>query len=359
MTSKEISVSQSVADTDADVAVPGYWYTAPNIFNQEREKIWYKSWLFAGRLEKLANPGDYITCKIGDEPIFVIRTHSGKLQAMYNVCPHRGMRIVEGQGNCKHLLCPYHHWTYSLDGQLQGVPYAQECFPGLDKSSIALTKVQVDTWGGFIFVNLDPEAGPLRDYLAGVPEHMQQYSQPWEEMRATHGATFEVPFNWKILLENYIDAYHIPMVHSPTLGGRFEMPGFVGGCMSGMHTLQYYDYLVPRERTYISWIFPNTTILTLDEYVLVWQVNPVNPEFTVIEKFLLQTPAQIEKFPMKSEEIISKQFRMVFEEDIPFCRTLQEQVKSRAYNGKQKLAKGPEDGVLYFRKALLQVMKNS
>lgn len=350
-----ISTIQSLDAAATEVGLPGYWYTDPEIFAQERQKIWYKTWQFVGRSEQLAKPGDYLTCKIGDEPILVMRAHSGKLQAMYNVCAHRGMRIVEGKGNCKHLRCPYHHWIYNLDGQLQAVPYP-ECFPGLDKSAIALPKVQVDTWGGFVFVNLDPEAGSLRDYLAGVPQHLEQYSGSWEAMRVAHRATFEVRFNWKILLENYIDAYHLPMVHGKTVGDRFEMPGFIGGEMSYLHVLQHYDYIEPRERTYIGWIFPNVPILTLDEYVLVWQVNPINPEFTIIEKYLCQTPEQMEKFPLKNEEELGKQFRNVFEEDIPFCQMLQEQVKSSSYPANQHLAKGLEDGVLYFRKALMMAM---
>lgn len=351
-----ISTSQNLDAKAKEVVVPGYWYTDPKIFAQERERIWYKTWQFVGRQEQLANPGDYFSCTIADEPILVTHTPSGKLQAMYNVCPHRGMRVVEGQGNCKRLLCPYHHWTYDLEGQLQSVAYP-ECFPGLDKSSIALPKVQVDTWGGFIFVNLDPEAESLKDYLAGLPEHMEQYSHPWQALRVAHRATYKVPFNWKILLENYIDAYHIPMLHGQTLASEVNLPGFVRTSMSGLHVLQEYDYEVPIERTYIGWVFPNMPILTLDKYALVWQVNPVNPEFTIIEKFLCQSPEQMEKFPLKTDEQTPMRFATVFEEDIPICTALQQQVKSRAYKAAQPLAQGPEDGILYFRKALMTVME--
>jgi phenylpropionate dioxygenase-like ring-hydroxylating dioxygenase large terminal subunit len=347
--------SQSVEAKAELLEVPGYYYSDPKIFDQERERIWYKSWLFVGREEQLANPGDYLSYKIGDEPIFIVRTPSGKLQAMYNVCRHRGMRIVEGQGNCKQLRCPYHHWTYNLEGQLQGVSYP-ELFPGLDKSAIALPKVQVDTWGGFIFVNLDPEAESLRDYLAGVPDHLEQYGQPWQPMRAVIRATFEVPYNWKILVENYLDSYHIPMVHPQTLGSHYNFPHFVRPSMSGLHVLEDYDYVGARSLAYMAIVFPNMTIITHDEYAAVWQIHSVKPELTIIEKFLIQTPEQMEKCPLTSDETLSQRFRRIFEEDIPVCSVLQQQVKSRSYNPTQTLALGIEDGMNYFRKAFMKAM---
>ncbi len=356
MTNQMIGTSLNLDAEVAELAVPGYWFTDPKIFAQERERIWYKNWQFVGREEQLANPGDYLSCTIGDEPILLTRTSSGKLRAMYNVCPHRGMRIVEGQGNCKRLQCPYHGWIYNLEGQLQAVTYP-ESFPDLDKSAIALPKVQVDSWCGFIFVNLDPEARPLSEFLAGVPQHLEQYSQPWEALRIANKLTYQVPYNWKILLENYIDVYHIPMVHPQTIAPDVQLPGFVSSSLSGIHLLQKYDYSVPTEPTYIAWLFPNTTILTLENFVLVWQVNPINPELTIIEKFFCQSPEQMEKFPLKIERETPLQFAKVFDEDTYVNTIMQQQVKSRAYKPIQPLAQGTEYGIFYFRKTLIEAMK--
>ncbi|HEY9848997.1 MAG TPA: aromatic ring-hydroxylating dioxygenase subunit alpha [Leptolyngbyaceae cyanobacterium] len=338
--------------------LPGHCYTDPQFFIEEREKIWYKSWLFVGRQEDLVNPGDYLSCKVGDEPIIVTRTNSGKLQAMYNVCVHRGMRLLEGQGNCKHIICPYHHWSYNLEGKLEGVVYPQ-CFPNLDKTAIALPQVQVDTWGGFVFVNLDPEAPSLKDYLAGVPQHLERYSHSWQGLRIAHRATYEIAANWKILMENYIDAYHIPMVHGPTLAADFDLPGFIKGSMTGLHIIQEYEYKVPKEPTYIGYIFPSMPIITLERNIVVWQFNPINPGLTVIEKFLYQSPEQMEKFPLKTDGKKPLKFAEVFAEDIPINLMLQEQVKSRAYPVKQPLAQGPEDGIAYIRKAVKKLMQIS
>lgn len=160
----------SQRDTALVVAsgLPQHYYSDPNILQQELQHVWGKTWQLVGRVEDLSKPGDYLTCLLGQEPILVVRTPKGNLRAMHNICQHRGAQMLTGRGKCKFLRCPYHAWTYDLDGNLLGVSQ-QHLFPTLDKSTMRLCDARVDTWGGFIFVNPHSVGETLKEYLADFP----------------------------------------------------------------------------------------------------------------------------------------------------------------------------------------------
>ena len=209
-------------------SLPTSFYLSPETFALEKERIFCRQWFCCGREEQVASPGSFLVLDVAGESILLVRNHAGELKAHYNVCRHRGTQLCSTHsGSSEHgvtlnggvtsagIRCPYHFWTYDLDGNLTGAPHlSQE--PGFLKSDFSLYPVGVATWGGFIFLHLTPaEAGPpehsLSDQLGPAPLRVQRY--PLAELRSAYCVTYEVAANWKLILENYNECYHCGGVH--------------------------------------------------------------------------------------------------------------------------------------------------
>ncbi len=192
--------------------LPPACYTDPAFFEFEKEAIFTKEWLCVGRQEWIEKPGDFFTATHMGEPIVVVKGRDGVVRAMSTVCQHRAMLVAEGHGNTRAFLCPYHHWAYSLDGQLIGAP-AMEKACGFDKTKINLPQFKVENWQGFIFINFDPDAAPLAPRLAKVTEVLENY----DLARADTSMEIEettFPWNWKVMFENNNDGYHANRLHA-------------------------------------------------------------------------------------------------------------------------------------------------
>lgn len=210
-------------------SLPSEYYLSPEIFAREKERIFCREWFCAGREEELPEPGSYLAFDVAGESLLVVRAKEGALGAFYNVCRHRGSRLCspdrahpadcgspEPSGRfAGSIRCPYHSWTYGLDGALLGAPHL-----GKDGSfrpgDFGLHPVGVDTWGGFVFVHLTPGVGSrrgrtLRDQLGRVPERFRRY--PLAALRTVRRIVYEVRANWKVLAENYNECYHCGPVH--------------------------------------------------------------------------------------------------------------------------------------------------
>jgi glycine betaine catabolism A len=192
------------------------YYLSDKVFRLEQERIFYREWFCAGREEDLARPGDYRVLDVAGESILVVRNREGRLVAHYNVCRHRGSRLVaEGcQGSLGATIrCPYHSWTYTLDGELRTAPFLEESGE-FTKRDLRLFPVAVESWGGFYFLGLTPgdrPEYPLRDQLGPVPDRLCRY--PLEQLQSGHRISYEVRANWKVVLENYNECYHCGPVH--------------------------------------------------------------------------------------------------------------------------------------------------
>lgn len=147
-------------------------------------------------------------------PVIILRDLKGTLRAFANSCRHRGSELLEGSGNCKLISCPYHSWTYELDGKLRGAPEMDKTL-NFDKAQYGLIPIKLDTWGGFIFVNFDHNAGPLKEFLGGLPEKLAPYRL--ENMALARRKVFDMDCNWKLFVENAKEAYHIATVHRATI----------------------------------------------------------------------------------------------------------------------------------------------
>jgi nitrite reductase/ring-hydroxylating ferredoxin subunit len=206
------SLSSSVLAVDEAEMLPPACYTDQAFYEFEKDALFAKEWLCVGRQEWVAKPGDYFTATHMGEPIVVARGRDGVVRAMSSVCQHRAMLVAEGHGNTHGFVCPYHHWSYSLDGQLVGAPaMSRAC--NFDKSQIKLPNFRVEIWLGFIFINFDPGAAPLAPRLEKVTEVLRNYDLGSADT-SMDIVENTFPWNWKVMFENNNDGYHANRLHA-------------------------------------------------------------------------------------------------------------------------------------------------
>jgi choline monooxygenase len=188
------------------------FYTAANWLELERREIFRKEWICTGRADELPFPGDYRACEIDGAPIIVLRRTHGRLAAMSSVCLHRMALVTEGSGNAKRFTCPYHGWTYDLEGRLTSAPRMPDSF---DRSSRRLQELRLEEWNGFVYVNLDLTAEPLSNRLKPLAIDLSPYHI--ERMRTIKHQRHIWRTNWKVLVENFLEPYHLNVTHAATL----------------------------------------------------------------------------------------------------------------------------------------------
>ena len=199
------------------------FYTDPGIYQEMREKIFFKSWHYVCHETRVPEPGDYCAFELLDQDLFVIRGRDGRIRCFYNVCQHRGHTLVQDSGRTKTLVCPYHAWTYELTGKLRGAPNSQKV-PGFDKSKICLTEVKLDIWLGFCFVNLDPDASSVDDTFPGVKEAVKALCPDIKEKVFAYEHSAPEYCNWLVAIENYNECYHCGHCHKAFASGVID-PG--------------------------------------------------------------------------------------------------------------------------------------
>ncbi|MFT5112762.1 MAG: choline monooxygenase [Parasphingorhabdus sp.] len=206
---------RNMADLDFSVArsAPPSMYHHPDLLPIEVKNIFKKEWICVGRSEEIQQAGDFLTYEIIDQPIFVIRQSDGSIEAFANVCAHRCAKLLHGKGRSDRIRCPYHSWTYALDGKLIAAPYMDET-ANFNKSDYRLAAIRSEIWEGFIYVTLNDELAPVADRLQGLHKIVAQYQM------ADYEPVFEGEevwnTNWKCLVENFMDAMHIHRVHKET-----------------------------------------------------------------------------------------------------------------------------------------------
>ncbi|MDQ3857987.1 MAG: aromatic ring-hydroxylating dioxygenase subunit alpha [Actinomycetota bacterium] len=192
--------------------LPADWYSDPGVWALEKERIFRRAWQYAGHLGEVERPGDFFTCLAGHVPVVVTRDEGGELRAFVNVCRHRAHVVAEGAGHRASLQCPYHAWTYGLDGALRAAPRSDR-EPGFDRSRFSLLPVQVDVWGPFVFVNADLQAPPLAEFLGDLPALVERSGLEIESLAFRMRNEFEIAANWKVVVENFLECYHCPVAH--------------------------------------------------------------------------------------------------------------------------------------------------
>lgn len=194
-------------------------YLSRDFLELENERLWPKVWQIACRLEEIPKVGDFVTYEIADESIIVIRTATDKIKSFYNVCQHRGRRLKDpaSSGNTSTLYCKYHGWSWNIDGSVERIldPQDWQDCPYFREDGLRLKETLVDTWGGWVFINMNPDAEPLQDHLHPVPDFVDPYE--FHKMRMRWYKTTVFPCNWKVALEAFIEGYHVGATHPQLL----------------------------------------------------------------------------------------------------------------------------------------------
>jgi len=219
-------------------AMPKSVYTSEVFLKAEIDHIFKQDWYCAGRADSLKNPGDYLTLELAAQPIMVLRDAKGALRAQSNVCRHRMSTLLSGRGNTKSIVCPYHAWTYGLDGQLRGAP-AMEKNSGFSRANHRLPAVRCEEWLGWIMINLNPDAPKVADQLAGVEAFVDDFAM--QDYTETFFETHVWDTNWKVLAENFMESYHLPVCHAGTIGGLSRLDEMI--CPPGLPAFNYHTIL--------------------------------------------------------------------------------------------------------------------
>lgn len=273
-------------------AMPTEVYTSPDFVAAELEHIFSKDWYCVGRADALSTAGDYISAELAGQPIVVLRDREGTLRAMSNVCLHRMSTLLHGRGNAKTIVCPYHAWTYNLDGKLRGAP-AMTQNEGFCKDQYKLPQVRCEEWLGWVFVCVDPDAASVADQLSEVADmiagyDMANYSESFYEEHVWDT-------NWKVLAENFMESYHLPVCHAGTIGGLSKLEDMI--CPPGRPAFNYHTILKEeslriamahptkngrlkgeeRRTTYLLALYPSLMITLTPGYFWYISLHPKGP----------------------------------------------------------------------------------
>lgn len=266
-------------------------YTNPLWADFERDAIFKRSWQWVCYGEKLREPGAFVATEVADQPICIVRDRQGVLRAFYNVCKHRAHQLLRGEGKTRRLVCPYHAWTYELDGQLLGAPNTDN-LKEFDVSGICLDQVQVEEFCGFVFVNLDPDAPPLSRQSGDLGSEILHWAPDVERLTFAHRLTYDIQSNWKNVVDNFLECYHCPVAHKDfcTLVDmstyRVTTHGIYSSHMAEAGKTANAAYSVDAATVKdhaVWWLWPNTCLMRYPGRgnMIVMHIIPVGPERTL------------------------------------------------------------------------------
>jgi Rieske 2Fe-2S family protein len=355
MQAKVIPAFRKTAETVADGAktLPQCYFVSPELFETELEKIFARHWVLVGHQSEMATAGDYFVREVAGESLIIARNKSGEIRAFYNVCRHRGTRLCEEeQGHGAAIQCPYHAWTYGLDGRLIGAPHMDEV-KEFKRENFSLRPVNAGIWEGFLFGNLDDDAGPLEEWFAPLRGKFSQWNLP--QLRSAKRVTYDVKANWKLMFENYAECYHCPGVHpmlskvspydsaendlteGPFLGGFMKINKGKSLTMSGdacamsINREQEQEQVEEEgDRVFYYSIFPNMLLSMHPDYVMVHQLWPQSPGRTLIVCDWFFHPEAFNRDGFRPEDAIEF-WDITNKQDWHVCELSQQGIASRAY----------------------------
>ena len=323
-------------------------FVSPELFAAERDRIFAAHWICVGHQSQIAKPGDYLVAEVGEESLLIIRGRAGSICGYYNVCRHRGTRLCEeSRGHSMAIQCPYHAWTYGLDGQLIGAPHMDDV-PGFDKAEYPLHKVNLGLWEGFVFVNLTKNSGTLEDWFAPLAGKFSHWNLA--QLRSAKQIAYDVRANWKLIFQNYSECYHCPLVHpalakvSPYDSAENDLVEgpFLGGFMAiakGQSlTTSGKVCALPvgetraedQERVFYYSIFPNMLLSMHPDYVMVHKLRPQSPDRTLIECDWFFHPGAFKREDFRPNDAVEF-WDMTNRQDWHVCELSQLGITSRAY----------------------------
>ncbi len=340
-------IAPTLRATDRARHLPAYVYTSQEVYEMEKDKIFMKEWLVAGREEEIEKPGDYLTFRVMDEPVLVVRDRLGQINALSNVCRHRGVEVARGHGNAKQFTCPYHNWTYDLEGKLLNAPY-MDTVKNFDFADCRMGPLRCDTWQGWIYVNFDPKAAPLSEAMKETERDFGMLQQQRCRMADKYEAEFDC--NWKLLVENDIDPQHVQIVHYNTFGANmppqiylpfnirkkgysssvFEAPITTEGSHTLFGVMPWLD--VDERFSCLNFAFPNNHLMARADTVWSFNIWPLSVDrcrFTIYALF----PAEFfKRKDFKRKVAAAHHFVELFvEEDQEIMRSQQRTIRSSRF----------------------------
>ncbi len=360
---KEIISSYDASAPLAEAAtIPAAWYTDLRIEELERRTVFSRTWQMVARLDQLAEPGRYVTTSVAGEPVVVVRGADGKLRAFYNVCRHHAAAVMtQPEGSAQNLRCPYHGWTYGLDGSLKGTPE----FDGVcnfDRARNGLVPINLATWEKFVFVHLDADPIPLAQYLGKMVEQFKPLAL--DGVRFLERRVFNLQCNWKVFVDNFLDGgYHVPHLHKGLNSvldykhytiendGRFclqSSPIDAAGAESGIASVR-------KGRALYYWLYPNAMFNWYEGYLETNLVIPlaVDRMQVIFDFYLSDVSPGAAEYNRQSIDVSQR----VQDEDHAICESVQRGLSSRAY-GTGRLSVRREAGEHLFHRLLAADLKS-
>ena len=350
MLTKETRTFRKTAETFTAGAktLPQRYFISPEIFAKEQEVIFATQWVCVGHQSEIAKAGNYFVREVAGESLIIVRDKRGEIHGFFNVCRHRGTRLCEERsGHFSAIQCPYHAWTYGLDGKLIGAPHMDDV-PGFAKADYSLHAVNLALWEGFIFVNLADSPTPLEEVFAPLAGKFCHWNLP--KLRSAKRIDYDVRANWKLIFENYSECYHCPGVHpmlskvspydsaendvceGPFLGGFMSITKGTGLTMSGkacalpVGNIRSEDHA----RVFYYSIFPNMLLSLHPEYVMVHQLWSKSPERTLILCDWFFHPEAFDRGNFHPNDAIDF-WDMTNQQDWHVCELSQQGIASHAY----------------------------
>jgi choline monooxygenase len=343
--------------------IPASWYTHDGIARLERERVFGRTWQMIARADQVASPGQFVTAELAGEPLLIVRGSDNQLRAFFNVCRHHAAAVtMEAHGNASIFRCPYHGWSYGLDGSLKGAPeFEGVC--GFDRARNGLVPVSVDTWEQFVFVNLAPKPAPLAEFLGGMVQRVAPLNV--SSLHFFERRSYTLSCNWKVFVDNYLDGgYHVPHLHKG-LNSVLDYRQYTIEC-EDRYCLQSSPMVTTTEdanvaatrtgeRAWYFWQYPNFMINIYSGYM---DTNLVLPDGVdrcrVIFDFYFDDVS--DSATERNRQSIAVGER-VNDEDVGICEAVQRGLHSRAY-GAGRLSVRREAGEYLFHRLLAADLKS-
>ncbi len=329
------------ADPSVSYTMPARFYVSVDIYDMEKEAIFYKTWHYAGHVSQVAEKRSYFTTKIHEQNVFVTRGQDDEIRAFYNVCAHRGHELLEGAGRKSVITCPYHAWAFDFEGNLVNARNSENV-AGFNKCDFSLKPVRMEIFCGMIMINLDPEATPFAEQFDGLEDEIRQYMPSVDTLEFAQRDTFDVASNWKVLVDNFLECYHCAPAHK-------DFVDLVD--MNSYRTITHKRYssqcaAAPRTTTSKAFSFekgdvdfgyagffvwPNFTIWIYpgEANLSVLQMNPTAPTQTLEYQDWFTKGG---KLSPQLKEAADYQKGVLQPEDIGLCESVQRGLSSKAYN---------------------------
>ena len=342
--------------------IPAPWYVDPRVAELEAKTVFTKTWQMVARMDQLESSGQFVTANLVGEPILVLRGNDGMLRAFYNVCRHHAAPVVsEACGKASILHCPYHGWNYGLDGSLKGMPE----FDGVknfDRQQNGLVPIKVESWEKFVFVNLDPEAAPLRDFLGGLVKRVSPLGV--NKLYYFDTRVYDIHCNWKVFADNYLDGgYHVPHLHRG-LNSVLDYKQYTIE-IEDRYCLQSSPMVASSEdastgatrkgdRAWYFWQYPNLMINCYEGYMDTNLVLPIDVDHcrVIFDFYFADVGEAHREYNQQSVAVGAR----VQDEDLGICEAVQRGLKSRAY-GAGRLSARREAGEHLFHRLLAADLK--